>query len=233
MTPPQPRGPDPDSPPDSGWGGDARARALERALAEKTTLLHEIDHRVKNNLQLVSSLLLLQARQSSDPAVRQALKSAQARVNAVAIVHRRLFQGDTPDGFDVAEFLRDMVGEAVGQSGRTDIGCTLDLTRVELSSTQAAPLALMVGEVLGEIVGHAFPGRPGQIGVAVAADSDSVRIEISHDGVGSGVAGPEAGFGRTIVRLLGRQLHATCETAEAYPGARTVIRVPLSETNRV
>lgn len=233
MTTPQPRVSEPDGDPDSGGAVDSRARALEQALAAKTTLLHEIDHRVKNNLQLVSSLLLLQARQSSDPAVRQALKSAQARVNAVAIVHRRLFQGDSPECFDVAEFLRDMVGDAVGQSGRTDIRCSLDLNTVVFSSTQAAPLALMVGEVLGEIVGHAFPDRPGHIRVAVASDGDSLRIEISHDGVGSGVAGPDTGFGRTIVRLLGQQLHATCETAEAHPGARTVIRVPLSETNRV
>lgn len=206
----------------------ARAGDLERALAEKTTLLHEVDHRVKNNLQLISSLLLLQARRAGDPAVKQALKSAQARVNAVAIVHRRLFQGDDPSVFDVSDFVRDMVGDAIGVSGRTDILVQLDLERADLPASQAAPLALLLGELLGNVVHHAFRiGEPGRLSVSTTVDADFLRIEIADDGVGLSTTGSVAGFGRTIVQLMSRQLNAAFETVDANPGVRSVIRLPL------
>jgi len=73
-------------------------------------LLAEVDHRVKNNLQLIASMVLLQQQRTKDETARQALKSALARVNAVATVHRRLFQGD-PHRFEVDDFLRDLAGD--------------------------------------------------------------------------------------------------------------------------
>jgi two-component sensor histidine kinase len=77
---------------DAQRAADAGARDLARALEQKSTLLREVDHRVKNNLQLITSLLRLQARRATDPAVGLALMGAQERVNAVATVHRRLFR---------------------------------------------------------------------------------------------------------------------------------------------
>lgn len=202
---------------------------LERALAEKTTLLHEVDHRVKNNLQLISSLLLLQTRRTAEPSVRTALKSAQARVNAVAIVHRRLFQGQDPHLFDLSAFLRDMVGDALGGCGRSDIRATLALEPVHLPASQAAALALLVGELLENVVRHAFPdGRPGRLNVTVSQDRGEVRIEIADDGVGVKTSGIRPGFGQTIVALLCEQLRATCETSDAHPGVKTVIRLPVN-----
>lgn len=205
-----------------------RTYDLERALAEKTTLLHEVDHRVKNNLQLISSLLLLQARRAEDPTVKQALRSAQSRVNAVAIAHRRLFQGADPGLFDLADFVRDMVGDAIGVSGRTDISVRLDLERADLPASQAAPLALLLGELLGNVIRHAFRvGEPGQLSVSTATEDHIARIEIADNGVGLSATESVAGFGGTIVRLMCQQLHAECETVEANPGVRSVIRLPL------
>ena len=105
---------------------DPGARALEAALAEKSALLHEVDHRVKNNLQLIASLILLQGRRTQDPAARQALKTVLERVNAVATVHRRLFRGDV-QRFDVAEFVRDLAGDVAAAAGRGDVAIELDL----------------------------------------------------------------------------------------------------------
>lgn len=205
-----------------------RTDDLERALAEKTTLLHEVDHRVKNNLQLISSLLLLQARRADDPTVRRALRSAQSRVNAVAIAHRRLFQGADPGLFDLSDFVRDMVGDAIGASGRTDIGVRLDLERADLPASQAAPLALLLGELLGNVVRHAFRvGEPGQLAISTATENQTARIEIADNGVGLSATGNAAGFGGTIIELMCQQLHAECETVEASPGVRSVIRLPL------
>src|SRR3954471_16875854 len=87
------------------------------------TLLAEVDHRVKNNLQLIASMILLQCRRTEDEAARAALKSVLERVNAVATVHRRLFQGD-PHRFDVADFLRDLTGDLAASAGRDDLQIT-------------------------------------------------------------------------------------------------------------
>ena len=86
--------------------GEVLAQELQQALDQKTALLHEVEHRVKNNLQLISSLLLMQARRAPDPAVREALQGMLERVNAIATVHRRLFQSDDVERFDVAAFIR-------------------------------------------------------------------------------------------------------------------------------
>jgi two-component sensor histidine kinase len=228
MTTPQSRPRATDRRPESRETARLRTDDLERALAEKTTLLHEVDHRVKNNLQLISSLLLLQARRADDPTVKQALRSAQSRVNAVAIAHRRLFQGADPGLFDVSDFVRDMVGDAIGVSGRTDISVRLDLERVDLPASQAAPLALLLGELLGNVIRHAFRvGEPGQLSVSTATEDHIVRIEIADNGVGLSATESGAGFGGTIVRLMCQQLHAECETVDASPGARSAIRLPL------
>lgn len=205
-----------------------RTSDLERTPAEETTLLHAVDHRVKNNLQLISSLLLLQARRADDPAVRQALRSAQSRVNAVAIAHRRLFQGADPGLFDLSDFVRDMIGDAIGLSGRADISVRLDLEPVNLPASQAAPLALLLGELLGNVVQHAFRvGEPGQLGVSTSTEDHIARIEIADNGVGLSATEGAAGFGGTIVKLMCQQLRAECETVEAKPGVRSVIRLPL------
>lgn len=228
MTTSQPRPLATDRRPVSRDAAQLRTNDLERALAEKTTLLHEVDHRVKNNLQLISSLLLLQARRADDPTVKRALRSAQSRVNAVAIAHRRLFQGADPGLFDVSDCVRDMVGDAIGTSGRGDINVRLDLERADLPASQAAPLALLLGELLGNVIRHAFGvGEPGQLSVSTTTEDHFVRIEIADNGVGLSATESIAGFGETIVKLMCRQLHAECETVDANPGVRSVIRLPL------
>jgi two-component sensor histidine kinase len=215
--------------PDSADFAGARTEDLQRALAQKTALLHEIDHRVKNNLQLVSSLLQLQARRADDPAVRQALRAAQTRVNAVAIVHRRLFQGEDAQAFDVAAFLRDMVDDVLGASGRSDIRARLDLQPADLPTAQAAPLALLVSELLTNTILHAFPGGTGGVvSVTLANDGERLRIEIADDGVGVATTGVSPGIGQTIVGHLCDQLRAEFRSTDACPGVRTVLRLPLN-----
>lgn len=208
---------------------DSWTRELASALEQKTALLHEVDHRVKNNLQLITSLLRLQARRSMDPAVRQALGSAQERVNAVATVHRRLFRGEDVERFDVAAFVEDLVADVIGASGRRDIQVRLNLEPVDLAAARAAPLALLINELLLNAVHHAFPaGRPGVITVTVRRERDGFVIEIADDGVGLGTPAALPGFGGTIVTLLCGQLGARCETTDAQPGVLTAIRFPAS-----
>ncbi|THD58895.1 sensor histidine kinase [Phenylobacterium sp.] len=210
--------------PESGAGPDAGA--LETALAQKSALLHEIDHRVKNNLQLIASLILLQSRRTADPAARAALKTVLERVAAVATVHRRLFQND-PLSFDVADFIRDLTGDLAASAGRDDLEIALDLDHIAIPAASAAAFALVVNELLGNAVKHAFPpGRRGRVSVRLSNGDGLCRLTIADDGVGLG--GQPPGFGLTIVKLLGQQLHADVQVEDAQPGVRATVIVPMT-----
>lgn len=205
-----------------------RTSELTQALEQKTALLHEVDHRVKNNLQLISSLLLLQNRRVSDPAVKAALRGMLDRVSAIATVHRRLFQSDDVARFDVSAFVRDLVADVIGASGREDIAFSLDLERVDVAASKAAPLALVINELLSNTLRHAFPGgRPGRIFVGINRIDEAFRIEITDDGVGVDSSTRLSGFGFTIVQLLCQQLKARFESTDASPGTRVVIDLPV------
>ncbi len=211
--------------PDSG-APDPSARALEEALAQKNALLHEVDHRVKNNLQLIASLILLQSRRTTDEAARQALKAVLERVTAVATVHRRLFQGD-PLRFDVADFVRDLIGDLAAAAGRDDLEIGLELDEVALPAASAAAFALVINELLSNALKHAFPiGRAGHIAVSVADRGAACVLTVADDGVGMG--GRPPAFGLMIVKLLCQQLHAGLEIADAQPGVRTTVTIPMT-----
>jgi two-component sensor histidine kinase len=193
---------------------------LSDAIERNAALLHEVDHRVKNNLQLIASMLVLQCRRESDPAVRAALNTILGRVNAVAVVHRRLFQDD-PLRFDVAAFLGDLVEDR----GGAPITLRIETDRADVPTSLAAPLALVVNELLSNALKHAFPnGREGPVEISLTREDDKLRIGIADDGVGIPADYVE-GFGLGIVRLLCRQLKAECEMTAANPGTRATLTV--------
>lgn len=204
------------------------ARELERALEEKTSLLHEVDHRVKNNLQLISSLLLLQTRRTADEGTRQALRSMLERVGAIATVHRRLFQGGDVQRFDVADFLRDLVADLAASARRDDLQLRLDLEAVAVPASQAAPLALVANELISNALKHAYPpGTPGEISVSTHRGPSSFDLIVVDHGIGLPPAGERKGFGLTIVQLLSQQLKAKLALEDAQPGCRATVTIPL------
>ena len=106
-----------------------RTQDLQAALAAKTMLVHEVDHRVKNNLQMISSLLAMQTRSIKDPEARAALQGMLQRVEAIGTVHRRLYQSDDVQQFDLADFVRDIISELAKAAGRNDIEVDLASSR--------------------------------------------------------------------------------------------------------
>jgi len=206
----------------------ARIRELEIALERKNGLLREIDHRVKNNLQLISSLVLLQSRRMDDGDARQALKTMQERVGAVATVHRRLYQGDDTRHFDVADLIRDMAGDLALAAGRDDVRITLDLASVSIEPSAAAPFALVLNELVGNALKHAFPDHGGVIAISIGKADGGYVLTVSDDGCG--MNGAQKAFGLTIVELLCKQLRAKLEFVPDGPGVRAVVRTPLTAT---
>lgn len=207
----------------------ARTADLEHALAQKTALLHEVDHRVKNNLQVISSLMLLKARRTPEGEVRDALQGMAERIGALSTAHRMLYSSDDVSHFDLSDFTSDFLA---------DVNASLDTerTRVEafvepvaVTAAMAAPLALMIHELISNAVRHAFPNeRPGRITVSARHEAGSLRIIIADDGVGLTAAEPNpAGFGRNLVEMLVRQLRGRIDWTEGEPGTCVEISVPL------
>ena len=204
-------------------------RQLNLALETQTTLLHEVDHRVKNNLQMVSSLILLQSRSIPDEGVRRSLREMLSRVEALGTVHRRLYQSNDVTRFDVGEFVRDLVTDLVGVAAADDITLTFDLATVTIPAEHAAPIALIVNEIATNALKHAFPdNRRGKLAAQVAAADGHIEITIADDGVGENVTGLSASsFGTTLVRTLGRQLKADVRWANNNPGTRVTMIIPV------
>jgi PAS domain S-box-containing protein len=207
-----------------------RTAELEAVLETQRALLHEVDHRVKNNLQMVSSLILMQSRAIPDENIRQSLRAMLARIEALSTVHRRLYQSDDVAVFDVADFARDLVTDLIAASGQ-DLVSRLDLQPAIVPAEKAAPLALMVNELVTNTIKHAFTGRPadrpGTLAVSLSKPDGRLQIEVADDGVGLNGAAGEDSFGLRLIRSLARQLHADVEWKDAGPGTRAVISIPV------
>ena len=202
---------------------------LQQALETQTALLHEVDHRVKNNLQMVSSLVLLQSRTIPDAGVKRSLMEMLSRIEALGTVRRRLYQSDDVTRFDVGEFVRDLVTDLAGVSARDRIKLDFHLATVTVTADQAAPIALVVNEIVTNALKHAFPDeRRGTLAAGVEKSADRLRITIADDGVGKNVTGmSNTSFGTSLVRTLSRQLKAEVSWADNDPGTRVTIDIPI------
>jgi PAS domain S-box-containing protein len=207
----------------------ARTIALQEALEAKTLLLHEVDHRVKNNLMMVGSLLRLQLRQIGDPAISGKLEVMLERIDALAAIHRRLYQGTDITRFDVGAFAAQLVDDVVVASGRSDIAIRHCVEPLEISSHHASALGLILNEIITNAVRHAFPeGRHGVIEVSSGRSASAGWIAIADNGRGIPTANVGTdGLGRVLVTRLARQIGASCEIQDANPGARVTIGFPL------
>ncbi|KQO54715.1 histidine kinase dimerization/phosphoacceptor domain -containing protein [Methylobacterium sp. Leaf85] len=211
---------------------EKRTRELTEALAAKTMLVHEVDHRVKNNLQMIASLLTLQTRTITDPDAKASLKSMLARIEALGTVHKRLYQSNDVQRFDVAAFAQELAVDLVRGSGRQEIELDVDLVSVEVAVEQAPPVALVMNELLTNALKHAFPrDAGGRLLVSVKPEGEEIRITIADDGIGMPVdVGGGRTFGKRLIESLVRQLNADIAWHPANPGTRIEIRLPRGGT---
>ncbi|KQP52602.1 hypothetical protein ASG59_02710 [Methylobacterium sp. Leaf466] len=205
--------------------------ALAAALETATTLVHEIDHRVKNNLQMVSAMILLQSLDRSDLRLRDSLLDTLSRVEALSTVHHRLHRSGDVSRFDVADYVRDLLDDLVGATGRTDIRVRLDLMPVLVQAGKSAALALLFNELFTNALKHAFPpGTPGTLAVSIAREATCIVAVIEDDGVGvSPTATRLSTFGQSLIQTLSRQLGAETTIGPMSPsGTRVRIELPLA-----
>jgi len=206
----------------------SRIAELEAARAESEGRVRDIEHRARNDLQLIWSILVMQARRTPEGPARHAIRRAADRMAAVAAVQRRLPGLGEPLMLDCQDFLRDLVGEIAAASGRADVQVHVDLDSAPVAPRQAAPLGLIAEELVHNALAHAFPDRAGQIEVSLRRDGAGAVLSVSDDGVGGADDHPmPQGFGLTLVELLCRQLHGEMRIGRAQAGGvQAVVRFP-------
>ncbi len=211
---------------------ELKAVQLEEAVASKEVLLHEVNHRVKNSLQVVMSLLQLHARQASDPTLKAALAEAGNRVSVVAAIHQKLYTTSQHALVDFSELLGELAQQIIGTmavESRIEIENRLE-PGIELGIDVAVPLSLVVAEILTNSVKYAFPdGQAGTIHLNLQHKDDKLHLRVGDDGVGlpaSFEASETRGLGTRIIKALSLQVRAALNVESSPSGTVFIIDMP-------
>ncbi len=217
-----------------------REARLKEAQARQELLMQEIHHRVKNNLQIVASLLNLQASRIRSPDARAEFQSARDRIRALATLHRHLYTQGEVHTINMRSFLLELCGQlfqAMGEAEGERISLSISAPELRMASDQAVPLALIVTEAVTNAVKYAFPAkRSGHIAVTLTETADALDLVIEDDGVGfpEGRAMTETGIrdgiGLRLIRGFSRQLGATL-AVEQLQGTRYAVHMPIQTRN--
>ena len=202
-----------------------RTKDLRDALEAKTLLVHEVDHRVKNNLLTIASILKLQARLTRDETVRRTLRTVLDRVEALSTVQRKLFTTADVERFDVADFARDLATDVVGALRRDDIELSFNVSPVFVPAIKASPLALILNELVGDAVRRGLRDGGGKLHLCVERLNGHFHIEVRDTMDQQDVSGEEQEFSRMILETCARQVSATITRTEN--GRETVVDVEL------
>jgi len=207
----------------------ASAARIAASLAEKDVLLREVHHRVKNNLQVISSLLRLQASKIEDRQAREVFLDSQNRVHSIGLLHDSLYQASDLAHVDMAEYLGKLIGGVrrtySGAANHVDV--QIDVENISLPVDQAVPCGLIINELLTNAFKHAFPARSwpseraGQIAVRVR-QGDRIAITVTDDGAGLPDHFGERetkSLGMSLIRTLVKQLDGQL-SFESHPGTR-------------
>ena len=180
--------------------------------AENELLLKEIHHRVKNNLEVVSSLLALQSNQIDDENTKEAMLEGQNRVQSIGIVHQKLYQGKNLGAIEMKDYfinLSDSILDSFGAHKRVQVECAMNALNVDIDT--AVPLGLIVNELLTNTIKYAFPdGRSGKVQIKLEQKANgALEMQISDNGVGKEGDIKGTGFGGQLISLLTQQLGGT------------------------
>jgi two-component system response regulator len=202
---------------------------LELALLDKAVLFQEVHHRVKNNLQIVASLLSMQSRAMRDPDAAGKLRDTEQRVKAMAMVHEQLYGQKEISSVDMAAYLRTLAPRLVATHPKdTSITLRLDLAPTSLSLEQSIPCGLILTELITNALKYAYPEGHGEIAVRLSSGESAVELTVSDTGVGL----PDGfdlknskSLGMTLVQALAKQIGGSLEIGPA-PGCVFTVRIP-------
>jgi two-component sensor histidine kinase/CHASE3 domain sensor protein len=206
---------------------------LERIVSERTeqlenerlrieALLRDVNHRVGNNLAMVSALLNVQSRQSREPAVRIALQQAQSRIQAIAAGQRRLRLDLETDEIEARPYMEDLLAEIGKAAEGRPIEVALAMDAIRLPGRDAVSFVVIVNELVTNAIKHAFPdGMPGRIVIrfeeTVLEDAPALALSVEDNGVGMPAEIEARGLGQTVIASLLRSMQATMTSAPLDP----------------
>lgn len=219
-----------------------RTSNMEAALAARDAAMKEIHHRVKNNLQIINSLLSLQSRKLKDPAAVAVLDDARARINALSLIHRSLYEHNDVRTVVARNFFTELTGQLDQALGAEDQGIRIESSIDDdmIDADVAVPLALFTAEAVTNAVKHAFPAggrsRSGKVLVAYAVTEEQAILSIEDDGIGDeGGGGREShghGIGATLMSAFAKQVHGVLEEGPSSSGGR-MVRIVIPRVNGV
>jgi len=210
-----------------------RDAALTASLEEKDALMREIHHRVKNNLQIISSLLSMQQRALTDPASKAAVGDTRQRISALALIYRTLYQSDDLRYADARIFLTELVGQLVAsETGRGQlVTSSVEADSLVVDPDKLAPLALWLVEAVTNAQKHAFVGRGGDLKIRFFVRGETSVLEVQDDGPGVSETF-RAGVGRTLMGAFAKQLRGSVELVPAEGGG-TIARMTFATPEAV
>jgi two-component sensor histidine kinase len=200
---------------------------FEALAAEREMLLREVNHRVGNSLQIIASLLHLQASSTSQQDVKAALTNAMGRVAAVAQVHRRLYTSQDLKSVMLNQYLDSLLEDLRRSAeGNRMSRLTLKAEPVEIDPDRAVAIGIIVNELVMNAVKYAYPDGAGPIHVELKTEGDELALAITDDGVGlNAKTDPRStGMGQRIVAAMATKLDASVERDPAHAGTRMVLR---------
>lgn len=187
---------------------------IAKSLEEKETLLKEIHHRVKNNLQVVSSLLSMQSRFIKDEQALGAVNEGQSRVESMALIHQKLYQENNLSGVNVREYIEEL-SEVLKQSYSTnsEVDFEYDIDDLTIDVDTIIPIGLILNELICNSLKHAFPDDiEGTVSIKLKEQNDKLHLEVSDNGVGTKSPSSEKSFGLVLIESLALKLKATLQT---------------------
>jgi two-component sensor histidine kinase len=221
---------------DLGQSLDAMAEAivsrdqdLLQNLAQKDGLMREIHHRVKNNLQVISSLLNMQQRSLTDPAARAAISDTRQRISAIALVYRALYQGTDLKRVDLKPFLEELTAQLLTSEGGAVIRTDFSADELIIDPDKLAPVALFAVEAISNAQKHAVGHGAKLLRIRFKVDGDDAILEICDEGAEAAPVNLGEGVGKTLMTAFARQLRGRAEIGPNQEGgvtARLVFPIP-------
>jgi two-component sensor histidine kinase len=204
---------------------------LEKLTIQQALLLREVNHRIANSLQLICSLIELQSRKVGSLEARAMLKQAADRVEAVTLVHRRLYTSNDVEFVAMDQYLAGLIDElqrAVSMDGQHG-KITLVAQPIRVETDRAVSIGLIVNELVTNSLKYAYPGQGGDIRVGFSRLADqSIELVVEDDGVGyaDGAAPRGSGLGTMIVNAMASTVNATVDVDRGHKGTRVVLSMP-------
>ena len=205
---------------------DTALRERDQLLLQKDFLMREVNHRVQNSLQLVSSYMGLQAQENDDPRLTAYLSEARRRLSAVSLVHRRLYRDEQMETVDLGRYLEELchdLAQSMGDGWARQM--RVDLAPVLMSADRSIHVGLILTELVINASKYAYGGDEGPISIAVEQHGGRIRLVVADSG--NGAVKPGKGFGSSMIELLTAGLDGELEFASNHPGLRAIVILPI------